>query len=293
MSSFVKDFFAGGVGGSCLVIVGHPFDTIKVRIQTAPDGTYKGVADCLSKTLAEGGPKTLYRGVLPVLAGVTPMYALCFLGYGVGKNVWCDEDAYTAEQQKLFQIAMAGATSAVFTTPILGPGERIKCLQQTDKTGKFSGDAIATIKHIWAEGGVKSVTRGFTATFARDAVASMFYFSTYEYLKRNFADMEGKARGETPGTVATLCAGGFAGMANWAGCLPIDTLKSRYQIAPPGQYSGTVLGSKSVLKEIIHKEGIASLWKGWAPVMLRAFPANAACFYGMETAYAFFTKMGL
>ena len=27
----VKDFFAGGFGGSCLVIVGHPLDTIKVR----------------------------------------------------------------------------------------------------------------------------------------------------------------------------------------------------------------------------------------------------------------------
>jgi hypothetical protein len=30
-SSPVKDFFAGGVGGVCLVMVGHPADTIKVR----------------------------------------------------------------------------------------------------------------------------------------------------------------------------------------------------------------------------------------------------------------------
>ena len=26
----IKDFLAGGVGGACLVIVGHPLDTIKV-----------------------------------------------------------------------------------------------------------------------------------------------------------------------------------------------------------------------------------------------------------------------
>lgn len=26
----IKDFIAGGVGGACLVIVGHPLDTIKV-----------------------------------------------------------------------------------------------------------------------------------------------------------------------------------------------------------------------------------------------------------------------
>lgn len=26
----IKDFLAGGVGGACLVITGHPLDTIKV-----------------------------------------------------------------------------------------------------------------------------------------------------------------------------------------------------------------------------------------------------------------------
>jgi hypothetical protein len=54
------------------------------------------------------------------LAGVAPMYALCFLGYGVGKNIFCDDDAF--DKLKLHQIGMAGAVSAFFTTPILGPG---------------------------------------------------------------------------------------------------------------------------------------------------------------------------
>jgi solute carrier family 25 carnitine/acylcarnitine transporter 20/29 len=257
--------------------------------QPAP---YAGMQDCIKKTVAEGGPRALYRGVGPVLAGVAPMYALCFLGYGVGKDLFCDADAYTAESQKLFQIACAGATSALFTTPILAPGERIKCLQQTDTTGRFSGSFVNTVKHVWAEGGFRSVTKAFTATFARDATGSLFYFSVYEYLKRTFADMEGVPRGETPSTVAVLTAGGLAGMANWAGALPIDVLKSRFQIAPMGKYSGTILGSKSVLKEIIREEGIASLYKGATPVFVRAFPANAACFVGIELAYKFMGGRG-
>lgn len=28
----VKEFIAGGFGGSCLVLVGHPLDTIKVNL---------------------------------------------------------------------------------------------------------------------------------------------------------------------------------------------------------------------------------------------------------------------
>ena len=29
--SLTKTFIAGGVGGACVVLVGHPLDTIKVR----------------------------------------------------------------------------------------------------------------------------------------------------------------------------------------------------------------------------------------------------------------------
>ena len=84
---------------------------------------------------AQEGIKGLYRGMAAPLTGVTPMYALCFFGYGsrrcpcivathrepgVGKKVFCDDDAF--EKLKLGQIAMAGAMSAAFTTPILAPG---------------------------------------------------------------------------------------------------------------------------------------------------------------------------
>ena len=73
----------------------------------------------------------------------------------------------------------------------------------------------------------------------------------------------------------------------------IDVLKSKYQIAPEGMYTGTVWGSKSVLNEIMAKEGILSLWAGATPVFIRAFPANAACFYGMETTKQLLTSAGL
>jgi solute carrier family 25 carnitine/acylcarnitine transporter 20/29 len=52
-----KDFIAGGVGGVFLVIIGHPPDTIKVRLQTMPRPKqgevplYKGTIDCVKKTI--------------------------------------------------------------------------------------------------------------------------------------------------------------------------------------------------------------------------------------------------
>jgi len=74
---------AGGFGGACLVLVGHPLDTIKVRMQTMEvkpgvPPAYSGALDCGKKIIVREGPFALYKGMLAPLMGVTPMYALCF-----------------------------------------------------------------------------------------------------------------------------------------------------------------------------------------------------------------------
>lgn len=51
----VKSFLSGGIGGTCAVLVGHPFDLTKTRLQTAPPGTYTGGIDVVKKTLARDG----------------------------------------------------------------------------------------------------------------------------------------------------------------------------------------------------------------------------------------------
>lgn len=42
LSQPVKDILAGTTGGVAQVFVGQPFDIVKVRLQTAPPGLYKG-----------------------------------------------------------------------------------------------------------------------------------------------------------------------------------------------------------------------------------------------------------
>jgi solute carrier family 25 (mitochondrial carnitine/acylcarnitine transporter), member 20/29 len=54
--SSLRDFVAGGVGGIFAVVVGHPFDLVKVRLQTAEKGVYSGAMDVVRKTIAREGP---------------------------------------------------------------------------------------------------------------------------------------------------------------------------------------------------------------------------------------------
>lgn len=51
----IRSLIAGGVGGVCAVVVGHPFDLVKVRLQTAEKGIYSGAIDCVKKTIAREG----------------------------------------------------------------------------------------------------------------------------------------------------------------------------------------------------------------------------------------------
>ena len=76
-SSFAKQLralAAGGFGGICAVVVGHPFDLVKVRLQTAESGVYKSAVDVVKKSIARDGLRRgLYAGVSAPLVGVTPM----------------------------------------------------------------------------------------------------------------------------------------------------------------------------------------------------------------------------
>lgn len=51
----IRSFAAGGAGGVCAVVVGHPFDLVKVRMQTAAQGVYSGAMDVVKKTVAREG----------------------------------------------------------------------------------------------------------------------------------------------------------------------------------------------------------------------------------------------
>lgn len=218
------------------------------------------------------------------LAGVTPIFAICFWAFEVGQDLVRSTCGVAPEDKlSLLQVGLAGAFSAVPTTAIMAPGERVKVLLQTQGQGgtaaRFSGPGDV-IKTLVKEEGVASLFKGSAATLVRDAAGSLAYFSVYEGIKRGLTPENGQL---SPFAVVT--GGGFAGMCNWALAIPFDTVKSRIQ-------SGAATGGLvSVGRQMIKEEGVGALFKGVGPAMLRAFPANAACFLGMEVSKQFLNKI--
>ena len=79
-----------------------------------------------------------------------------------------------------------------------------------------------------------------------------------------------------------LC-GGLAGMVYWAVVLPVDTAKTRMQVATPGgpEDGGLLAQLRAVYAQRGMREG---LYAGARPVMLRAFVANAVQWAAGEAA---------
>ncbi|TID28339.1 hypothetical protein CANINC_002516 [Pichia inconspicua] len=264
----VKSFTAGGFGGVCAVLTGHPFDLTKVLLQT---NKYPTTAAAIRGTLAHNGPLGFYQGVSSPLLGVTPMFAVSFWGYDLGKRlVLARRGKDPSEPLTISEISAAGFFSAIPTTLIAAPFERIKVVMQIDKGNPTF---LATVKSLYRQGGVRSIYKGSLATLARDGPGSAAYFATYEYVKKYLSKDS-----DSLSLSAITIAGGLAGVAMWTAIYPIDTIKSIQQ-------SSTVKTSiLKVASSVYTKKGIPGFFPGIVPALARSFPANAATFLGVELA---------
>ncbi|PGH00225.1 solute carrier family 25 (mitochondrial carnitine/acylcarnitine transporter), member 20/29 [Blastomyces parvus] len=293
----IKSFVAGGAGGICAVVVGHPFDLVKVRLQTAEKGVYSGAIDVVKRTIArEGLTRGLYAGVSAPLVGVTPMFAVSFWGYDLGKTLVRNFSTVPVHngtpQFSIGQISAAGFFSAIPMTLITAPFERVKVLLQIQgqnppppgQKPKYSG-GVDVVRQLYKEGGIRSVFRGSAMTLARDGPGSAAYFAAYEYIKRSLTpkDADGNVTGELSLT-AVVAAGGAAGVAMWIPVFPIDTIKSRLQSAEGRPtIGGTIRG-------VYASGGFKAFFPGFGPALARAVPANAATFLGVELAHKAMNK---
>eukprot|EP00326_Haptolina_ericina_P021042 CAMPEP_0181179914 /NCGR_PEP_ID=MMETSP1096-20121128/6518_1 /TAXON_ID=156174 ORGANISM="Chrysochromulina ericina, Strain CCMP281" /NCGR_SAMPLE_ID=MMETSP1096 /ASSEMBLY_ACC=CAM_ASM_000453 /LENGTH=103 /DNA_ID=CAMNT_0023268303 /DNA_START=89 /DNA_END=400 /DNA_ORIENTATION=+ len=76
--------------------------------------------------------------------------------------------------------------------------------------------------------------------------------------------------------VNVFFAGGMAGCVGWSLIIPLDVVKTRLQT---GSAHGSV---PRVMASIVAAEGGLALFSGWTAAVVRAFPANAGLFLGVE-----------
>ena len=84
--------------------------------------------------------------------------------------------------------------------------------------------------------------------------------------------------------VQTIIAGGVGGICLWTSIFPFDVVKSRIQVTSSKERMLTVL------MQIVRTDGIAGLYNGLGPTLLRTFPSTGALFVAYEYSKKFMTS---
>ena len=280
-------------GGVSVTLVGHPFDTLKVRLQTQPttNPIYSGVVDCARKTIQWEGLGGLYKGVASPLAGQMVFRASLFSTFGAAKR-WLGTDQATGLSKPLStaDFYKAGAITGFVAAFSEGPIDFYKSQIQvqivrskTDPAYKPPYTTVgACVKATLRENGFRGPFQGLGATILRNTPANSVYLGSFEVMKRAAAEKLGVASPADLPAWAVLGSAGLGGIMYWTVIFPVDCVKSAMQtdtiVRGERKYRTMVQTAGALWKE----GGVRRFYRGFAPCLIRAAPANASMLFTVE-----------
>ncbi|KAI7875030.1 mitochondrial carrier [Lichtheimia hyalospora FSU 10163] len=284
LSQALKDCAAGTVGGIMQVLVGQPFDTVKVRLQTQSmaNPVYSGTMDCVRKTYQREGFAGFYKGTATPLVGIGACVSIQFVVVESMKRHFSEKNR--GDPLTNAQMYLAGAASGVANSVVSGPVEHIRTRLQVQTAGNGFSGPIDAIRQIYRSHGLAGIYKGQGITMAREFQGYGAYFFAYEWLVRKSMERNNlTSRADLPSWEVMLYGAG-AGYAMWGTIYPMDAVKSKLQT---DGFAGSAKKYSSALdcvRKTLAAEGAAGFFRGIGPCLLRAAPSNAATFMGFEFA---------
>ena len=280
---FAKDVFAGTCGGVTVTLLGHPFDTVKVLLQTqsSKNPVYSGAVDAASKVIKAEGVGGLYRGVTSPLAGQMFFRATLFFAYARAKEfvgVSPDDPLSYAKAG-----ALAWLAGTFFESPIDLYKSQWQCQlvkMKADPAYKSPyGSVVDVVKESWKHNGVRGPYQAFHATMARNLPAGAVYFGVFENVKNAFAASNEDGKATNP---QIILAGGIGGFFYWSLFYPIDVIKSALMTDAVNPAQRKFSGFFDAAGKLYASGGVRAFYRGLVPCLLRASPANAGMLFTVD-----------
>jgi len=274
-----------------VTLVGHPFDTLKVRLQTQPvdKPIYSGVVDCAKKTVQWEGLGGLYKGVTSPLAGQMFFRASLFGAFGQSKRWLATNPDGTTRPLQPADFYKAGSMTGFVAAFTEGPIDFYKSQIQVQIIRSKQNPAYVPpytnvfdcVKATIRESGFRGPFQGLGATILRNTPANAVYLGNFEMLKRTYCNTYNVQPTEIPGHVV-LGAAGVGGITYWLAIFPVDCIKSAMQtdsiIKGQRKYTDVITTARLLWGE----GGIRRFYKGFTPCLIRAAPANGVMLLTVE-----------
>ncbi|KAI3639216.1 hypothetical protein MIR68_002746 [Amoeboaphelidium protococcarum] len=288
-----KELAAGTGSGVVQVLIAQPFDTIKVRLQSQGSVLqYGGALDCLRQTVQREGALALYKGTMSPLAGIAFCVSIQFATLEHMKRRFKESNAArNVHEFTPLQLYVSGGIAGVANSLISGPVEHIRTRMQVQTTspGQSGGAQYKSTydcaKQIFKQFGIRGIYKGQGVTMLREWQGYGGYFWAYETLvqraRQSMGPQSAAGSGDLP-VWQVMTFGAVAGYVMWIPIFPIDSVKSRLQTDALNISNQKYRGMVDCLIKTLKVDGIAGLYRGFWPCMLRAAPVNAATFLAYE-----------
>ncbi|KAI0475223.1 mitochondrial carrier domain-containing protein [Xylariaceae sp. FL0804] len=282
-----KDLFAGAVGGIAQVLIGQPFDIVKVRLQTTSQ--YRGALDAATSIYRQEGALAFYKGTLTPLVGIGACVSIQFGAFGFAKRQLEAANAaagHATPDLSYAQYYGAGAFAGVANSVLSGPIEHVRIRLQTQPhgPGKLYHGPLDCVRKLAQHGGgvTGGLYRGSAVTVLREAQAYGAWFLAFEWMmNRDAARNYNGKRDAVPAWKVALW-GGLAGEVLWLASYPLDVVKSKMQTDGLAPRDRRYVSMRDCFAQTWRKEGARGFWKGIGPTLLRAMPVSAGTFAVVE-----------
>ncbi|CAD8149123.1 unnamed protein product [Paramecium octaurelia] len=137
------------------------------------------------------------------------------------------------------------------------------------------GDVQKTFKQVYQQGGIKQFYKGGLIAIIGSGPAFSLYLTSYKYFKMRIGDkIESKL-------LLHLCCGLLAETVSGVLWLPIDVVKERLQVQKRFGYHN-YSGSIDAVLQIVRKEGVLGLYRGFGATLGFFGPYSALYFASFE-----------
>ncbi|CAG8902062.1 unnamed protein product [Penicillium egyptiacum] len=288
---------AGASGGLATAIVTSPLDVLRTRLQSdfyrtkstsasqlnQPVQTNQRTMQVINSIYRAEGWRAFFRGLGPSMAGVVPATAIKFYVYGNCKHFGAKMLGRTEDSP--FVHAQAAICAGLATSTATNPIWLVKTRLQLDKT-EIGGvltrryrNSIDCIRQVFRNEGLNGFYRGLSASYL-GSIETALHLVLYERLKtslhQSLENTEGTRSAFLDEFFHWVSTSGAASSAKLAAGLityPHEVIRTRLRQAPMENGRAKYTGLLQCFRLIAKEEGMAGLYGGLVPHMVRSLPS--------------------
>ncbi|CAM8919688.1 unnamed protein product [Rhodiola kirilowii] len=282
-ASFQRDLLAGAVMGGMVHTIVAPIERAKLLLQTQESNQvivggghrrFKGMCDCIARTVREEGILSLWRGNGSSVIRYYPSVALNFSLKDLYRNILrsgsdSENHLVPGAAANFIAGAAAGCTTLIIIYPLDIAHTRLAADLGRNDVRQFRG-ICHFLSTIHKKDGIRGIYRGLPASLQGMVVHRGLYFGGFDTMKEIMSEENKPEAALWKRWLVAQAVTTSAGLISY----PLDTVRRRMMMQS-GVENSMYRNTLDCWKQIYRKEGVASFYRGALSNMFRSTGAAA------------------